>query len=102
MRAFGERVDDRYAGHGRQLDDVGVPVHARDYTIDVAVQHTCGVAQRFPDPELDVVLAQSYSPSAEAGDSDLEGDAGAMRGLLEEQRQEPALERLLAPLSLLD
>src|SRR5712664_3295913 len=58
MRAIGEAVDDRYLGVGRELDQVRVAAHAGDDPVDVAVQDTGRVVDRFAPTELDVLLAQ--------------------------------------------
>ena len=54
--------------------------------VHVALQHPGRVRDGLPLTELDVVLAQGDGLATEAGDPDLEGDAGAVGGLLEKHR----------------
>ena len=60
---------------------------------DVAREHERGVLQRLAAGELHLVGAQHDGMPAELVDADLEGDARACRGLLEDQRDAAARER---------
>jgi hypothetical protein len=60
----------------------------------VAREHARGVAHRLAARELQLAGAQHHRVAAELGDAGLEGDARAGRGLLEDQGDAAAGERL--------
>ena len=60
---------------------------------DVAREHERRVAQRLAARELQLVGAQHDGVAAELVDADLEGDARARRGLLEDQRDAAPVQR---------
>jgi hypothetical protein len=93
MRDIGQAVDD---GHRRvlgQLADLTDVVGAQHDRVDVARQHAGGVLGRLAAAHLHVLRGQHDGVAAHLADPDLEGDAGAGRGLLEDQRDGPAVER---------
>jgi hypothetical protein len=102
MRAIGQGVDYRLPGGGSELDEVVMCSQTRHDAVHVTVEHPGGIAHRLPDAYLNVLLGQGRRRTPQAGYPDLERHPGPVRGLLEQHRDMPALERPLRPPAGLD
>src|SRR5712691_5742007 len=102
MGAVGESVDDRLLSGGGKLDQIWVAAQARDYTVHIPVQNPGGVADALAIAKLDVLLAQRRPRTPQACDRNLERDARAVRGSLEEHRDVAAPQRAQRPAPGLD
>jgi hypothetical protein len=71
----------REAHHGLVFERAGFD------DVDHAFQHVGGVAQRFALPEMDLARFEVQGVPAELGHRDLERNAGARRGLLEQHAE---------------
>ena len=82
-----------------ELLDVVLVEGADHDPVDVAREHRRGVLERLAAAELEVAGGEVERVPAELGHPDLERDAGAGRGLLEDHRERAAGEEvvLLAP-----
>ena len=74
----------------------------RDHAVDVTVEHACGVRDRLPKTQLDVLAREGGGRAAETCDPDLEADPGAVRRPLEQHGHVLALERPFRPAATLD
>src|SRR5256885_2059566 len=92
MGAVGQGVDDRLVRGRRKLQQVLVAAQPRDDAVDVPIEDSRRVADGLPDAQLDVLLGEGRGVSAQPRDANLAGDPGAMRGVLEEHRDVPAVE----------
>ena len=89
----GEHVEDGDRGVRGELLEHRVGSGADAERGDVAGEDVGGVAQRLAAGELQVVGAQHQRVAAELVDAGLEGEPGARRGVLEEQRDAAPGER---------
>ena len=102
MRLLGERVDDRNCRVRRHFLHVVMGEDANDDRIDVARQHARGVGDRLAAAELHLGPGQHDRLAAELAHADVERDAGAGRGPVEDHRQRLAGERARRRLGALD
>ncbi len=79
-----------YSASSCSFDDLVGAQHDR---IDIARQHAGGIGRRFAAPALHVARRQHDHVAAQLPHADLERDAGAGGGLLEDQRQRLAGQR---------
>ena len=93
MRAPRQPVDHRHRGVPRELGHRLVIEDADHDGIDIARQHARGVGQRLAAAELHFLRGQHDGLAAELAHGDVEGDARAGRGLVEDHRQRLAGER---------
>ena len=92
MLKIGERVDDRDVHVSRHGHQRFMLVHAGDDTVDPTVENTRDIFHRLADAEVHVLFGKVYAVPAKLSDSDLEAHTRSERGLLEEQRDELALQ----------
>ena len=67
-------------------------VYAGDDTVDPPVEHARNVLHRLTDPKVHVLFGQVYAVPAQLSDSDLEAHSRSERRLLEEKRDDLALQ----------
>ena len=89
MRLVGEAVDDGNRGLLRELLDVRLRKRADHDRVEVTGENRCRIADRLPAAELEVAGRQVQADTAELVHPDLEGDAGAGGGLLEDHPERP-------------
>src|SRR5450631_3966546 len=94
MRAPRQAVDHRHGGVFRQFGDRLVVENADHDGVDEARQHARGVGQRLAATELHFLRGQQNRLAAELTHGDVEGHAGAGRGLVENHGQRLAGQRL--------
>ena len=94
MGAVGEAVDDRHRGVFGKLQQMRLLDRADHDGVHIARQHARRVGHGLAAPELGAAGLQHHRVAAELANSDLEGDPGPGRGLLEDQRQRLAGQRL--------
>ena len=95
VRQIGEAVDHRHRREARQLLGDVVPEGADDDGVAVAAEHARGVAQRLAAADLRALRGEIDGVAAELVHADLEADARARRGLLEDHPERLADERLM-------
>jgi hypothetical protein len=92
-----QAVDDRHAAPRRQFGQMAVVEYARHDAVHHTRQHAGDVADRLALTETDLALAEHDRAPAEVLHADIEADARAQRRLLEDHRQNFALQdRLVA------
>src|SRR5919202_3698226 len=92
MELVREAVDDGNVRVLRKLVDVRLGEGADHDPVQVAGEDACGVLDRLAAPELEVAGGEVEGGAAELEHSDLERDAGARRGLLEDHPERSAFE----------
>ena len=92
MLKVGQRVDDRNVHVGRHGHQRFVLVYARDYAVDPPVENARNVLHRLAHAEVHVLLGKVNAVPAELSDSDLEAHSRSERRLLEEERDDLALQ----------
>jgi hypothetical protein len=95
MEFVGKGVDHRNAGVGGHLFENALRVDAGDDAVDPAVEIARDIGDRFALAERGrgLRVIEEDHGSAHALNADIEGDAGAERGLLENQGDEFAVQR---------
>lgn len=91
---IGERVDGGDAAVFGKVFDVRLCESADDGTVAHAAEDACGVGNRFAAAELDIVGGEKEDVAPEFADADLEGNAGARRGLGKHERPALVAERV--------
>ena len=86
---IGERVDGGDAAVFGKVLDVRLGESADDGAVAHAAEDAGGIGNGFTAAELDIIGSEKEDVAAEFADADLEGDAGARRGLRKHER--PAL-----------
>ena len=95
MGGVGQRVDDGHGGVLGKLQQARMIGGADHDRIDIARQHLGRIADRLGAAELHFGAGEEQRLAAELAHADIEGDAGAGRGLLEDHRQHLAGQRLV-------
>ena len=93
MREFGEAVDDGHRGVARQLGQIVVRENADHDGVDEARQHARRVGDALASSDLHLIAREHDRLAAQIAHGEIEGDAGAGRGLVEDERQIFAGER---------
>ena len=93
VRAVRQPVDDRHFGIFGKLGQLVVIVGADHDRIDIARQHPRRVRPALAALDLAVLAGEHDDMPAQLAHRDLEGDARAGRGLLEDHGEHPAFER---------
>ena len=96
MRLLGEAVDDRNGRVGRHFEHVVLAQNADDDRLDVARQHARGVGDGLAAAELHFRACQHDRLAAELAHGDIEGNARARGGPIEDHRERLAVERARA------
>src|SRR6185312_280499 len=93
VRCLRQAVDHRHGRVLRHLVQLGGAVGAQHDRVHVARQDTRGVGDRLAPAKLGFLAGQHDHLTAKLAHPDLERDAGARRGFLEDQRQGLARQR---------
>src|SRR5690606_27370946 len=86
VEPVGEGVDHRDGGGGGHLGEPVVAEGTHDDRLDVPGQHRGGVGQRLAAAEVGHLRVDDDRMPTELGDRDVEGDPGAQRRLVEQDR----------------
>src|SRR6059036_2073428 len=97
--AIRQPVDHRDRRVPGERGDRRVGVDARHDAVDPQGQVAGDVGHRFTRAQADLAAVEMHGASAQLDEADLEGDASAERGLLEDQRARFPGQRLTAPLA---
>ena len=100
MFALAERVDHGHSGPLGELKDRVVRVGSGGDAVHHPPEHPRDVAYRLPLAGADLLRSEVDRAPAEALHRDLEGDARAQRGLLEDERQRAPGEQRPAAIAL--
>ena len=95
MRPLGKAVNDRHFGVERQFGKLVMIEHADDDGIDEARQNPRCIGDRFAAAELHFLAGQHDRFAAKFAHPDVEGNARAGRGFVENHRQDFAGQRPL-------
>src|SRR5580765_432163 len=95
MKFIGERVDHRNAGVGGHFPEDFLLVDASDDSVNPAIEIARDIGDGLARAERggSLRVVEENDRAAHALDTDVEGDAGAQRGLFENQRDEFSRER---------
>jgi hypothetical protein len=102
MGDVGERVDDRDAAGGGQVEEVLMREEPGDDPVHVALQDPRHVLDALTPPQPDFGVLQCDRVASEALDAHVKGYPRAYRGLLEDERDRPAHQWGLTPAPRLD
>ena len=95
MGAVGQPVDDRHGGVFGHLEQRRFLEGADHDEIDVTAQHPGGVGDGLAVAQLHLLARQHHRLPAHLPHAEVEADPGAGRGLFEDQRHHPVLQRLV-------